>query len=134
MTDTQRMQALVAANEVRFARAELKRGIKGHTVDPIQLLQGVELGDDLDALVERAKLEQVLIVDFLQWIPYIGYEKSRGIVCSIRAREGLTLGHLIPMRRRDLINRLRKDLGRYTTYRAGKSARVGTAARTAITA
>lgn len=131
---TQRMQALLAANEVRTARARIKKVIKTGEVDPVNLLQGIALGDAMDELLDRAKFDKVLITDFLTWIPYIGDEKARKIVFFVNIREGLTFQHLTPMRRTALTNRLRMHHSRNTTYGAGQSARVGTVAAVTSTA
>lgn len=127
------MQALDSANEVRIARAELKKGVKTYELDAVELLGGVSLGGDVDALVARAKFNKVPVVDFLQWIPQVGDVKARQIVSQIKIREGLCIEHLHPNRRRDLTNILRNDLARYTTYR-GKRGRIGTLAAISIAA
>lgn len=117
LEDSQCMRALAAANEVRIARADLKKDVKAYRVDPVALIQQDPT---------PRELEKVTVLDFIAWVPYIGAQKSVRITRGIITSQTLTLKDLSPATRDKLGKALAEYLGHYNSSRQKRGlARVG---------
>lgn len=65
----QHMEALARANEVRMARATIKRGLRTGAVDPADLIV-----DPPDPLAK------VKVGEFLMWVPGVGRDRAQRIL------------------------------------------------------
>jgi hypothetical protein len=94
---SQRLQALARANEVRTARAQLKRDLKGgrRTFD--------ELLIDTPEYLQTAK-----VFDMLLAVPKFGRVKVNKILIACRISPSKTIGGLSERQRLELVDLLRR--------------------------
>jgi hypothetical protein len=102
MTDTlpertikQRRDALVRANEVRAARADIKKQVRSGTVHVTAVIQR----PDRDLL--GMKVEELLTAQ-----PWRGQQKARRVMTSVGISARKTIGGLTPRQRVELIKKL----------------------------
>ena len=93
----QRLRALEQANEVRTARAKLKRELASGNIELVQILA------DPPACVRRARIRDVLLV-----VPKIGSVRAGRILAQCRIAHSKTLGGLTDRQRGELINLFRR--------------------------
>jgi hypothetical protein len=92
----QRQAALARANEVRVARAQLKRELAAGTIELAQLLSVPP------ASAERAKVEELLLA-----VPRIGPARAQRALAHCRIAETKTVAGLSDRQRAELIDFLR---------------------------
>lgn len=91
---TQRMDALRRANDVRTARADLKRKVKAKR-DPAPIVaQLVEPGD---------RFETMKVFDALLAMPKVGRVKANKILAAARVSPSKTIGGLSDRQRREVL-------------------------------
>lgn len=111
------MEHLALANEVRIARANLKRDVKAYRTDPVALLQEYPC---------HRLLEKVTVHDYITWVPYVGKKKAVRIVGGIVDSSTLKMKDLSPVTRENLAKALSGYLARYNNNRQDRGlARVG---------
>ena len=93
----QRLRALAQANEVRTARAKLKKELASGKVELVQILA------DPPACVRTARIRDVLLV-----VPKIGSVRAGRILAQCRIAHSKTLGGLTDRQRGELINLFRR--------------------------
>jgi hypothetical protein len=93
----QRMDALQRANEVRTARAQLKRDLKAGRQSIHQLLL------DPPAYLETAK-----VFDMLLAVPKYGRVKANKVLTQCRISPSKTIGGLSERQRNELVSLLRR--------------------------
>ena len=93
----QRLRALAQANEVRTARAKLKRELASGKLELVQILA------DPPACVRTARIRDVLLV-----VPKIGSVRAGRILAQCRIAHSKTLGGLTDRQRGELINLFRR--------------------------
>jgi hypothetical protein len=93
----QRLRALEQANEVRTARAKLKRELASGKIELVQILA------DPPACVRTARIRDVLLV-----VPKIGSVRAGRILAQCRIAHSKTLGGLTDRQRGELINLFRR--------------------------
>ena len=93
----QRLRALEQANEVRAARAKLKRELASGKIELLQILA------DPPACVRTARIRDVLLV-----VPKIGSVRAGRILAQCRIAHSKTLGGLTDRQRGELINLFRR--------------------------
>jgi hypothetical protein len=93
----QRLRALAQANEVRTARAKLKRELASGKIELVQILA------DPPACVRTARIRDVLLV-----VPKIGSVRAGRILAQCRIAHSKTLGGLTDRQRGELINLFRR--------------------------
>ena len=93
----QRLRALEQANEVRRARAKLKRELASGKIELVQILA------DPPACVRTARIRDVLLV-----VPKIGSVRAGRILAQCRIAHSKTLGGLTDRQRGELINLFRR--------------------------
>jgi len=93
----QRLRALERANEVRTARARLKKELASGKIELVQILA------DPPACVRTARIRDVLLV-----VPKIGSVRAGRILAQCRIAHSKTLGGLTDRQRRELINLFRR--------------------------
>jgi hypothetical protein len=93
----QRLRALEQANEVRTARAKLKKELASGKVELVQILA------DPPACVRTAPIRDVLLV-----VPKIGSVRAGRILAQCRIAHSKTLGGLTDRQRGELINLFRR--------------------------
>ena len=89
----QRLRALEQANEVRTARAKLKKELASGEIELVQILA------DPPACVRTARIRDVLLV-----VPKIGSVRAGRILAQCRIAHSKTLGGLTDRQRGELIN------------------------------
>ena len=93
----QRLRALEQANEVRTARAKLKKELASGKIELVQILA------DPPACVRTAPIRDVLLV-----VPKIGSVRAGRILAQCRIAHSKTLGGLTDRQRGELINLFRR--------------------------
>ena len=93
----QRLRALEQANEVRRARAKLKRELASGKIELVQILA------DPPACVRTARIRDLLLV-----VPKIGSVRAGRILAQCRIAHSKTLGGLTDRQRGELINLFRR--------------------------
>ena len=93
----QRLRALEQANEIRTARAKLKRELASGKIELVQILA------DPPACVRTARIRDVLMV-----VPKIGSVRAGRILAQCRIAHSKTLGGLTDRQRGELINLFRR--------------------------
>ena len=93
----QRLRALEQANEVRTARAKLKKELASGEIELGQILA------DPPACVRTARIRDVLLV-----VPKIGSVRAGRILAQCRIAHSKTLGGLTDRQRGELINLFRR--------------------------
>jgi hypothetical protein len=93
----QRLRPLEQANEVRTARAKLKRELASGKIELVQILA------DPPACVRTARIRDVLLV-----VPKIGSVRAGRILAQCRIAHSKTLGGLTDRQRGELINLFRR--------------------------
>ena len=93
----QRLRALERANEVRTARAKLKKELASGKIELVQILA------DPPACVRTARIRDVLLV-----VPKIGSVRAGRILAQCRIAHSKTLGGLTDRQRGELINLFRR--------------------------
>jgi S13-like H2TH domain len=93
----QRLRALEQANEVRMARAKLKRELASGKIELVQILA------DPPACVRTARIRDLLLV-----VPKIGSVRAGRILAQCRIAHSKTLGGLTDRQRGELINLFRR--------------------------
>ena len=93
----QRLRALEQANEVRTARAKLKKELASGKIELVQILA------DPPACVRTARIRDVLVV-----VPKIGSVRAGRILAQCRIAHSKTLGGLTDRQRGELINLFRR--------------------------
>lgn len=93
----QRMDALGRANEVRTARAQLKRDLKAKRASILNLL------NEPPAYLETAK-----VFDMLLAVPKYGRVKANKVLQSCRISPSKTIGGLSERQRSELVSLLRR--------------------------
>ena len=93
----QRLRALEQANEVRTARAKLKKELASGKIELVQILA------DPPACVRTARIRDVLLV-----VPKIGSVRAGRILAQCRIAHSKTLGGLTDRQRGELINLFRR--------------------------
>ena len=93
----QRLRALEQANEVRTARAKLKKELASGKIELVQILA------DPPACVRTARIRDVLLV-----VPKIGSVRAGRILTQCRIAHSRTLGGLTDRQRGELINLFRR--------------------------
>ena len=93
----QRLRALEQANEVRTARAKLKKELASGEIELVQILA------DPPACVRTARIRDVLLV-----VPKIGSVRAGRILAQCRIAHSKTLGGLTDRQRGELINLFRR--------------------------
>ena len=93
----QRLRALEQANEVRTARAKLKKELASGKLELVQILA------DPPACVRTARIRDVLLV-----VPKIGSVRAGRILAQCRIAHSKTLGGLTDRQRGELINLFRR--------------------------
>jgi DNA uptake protein ComE-like DNA-binding protein len=93
----QRRRALAQANEVRSARATLKKQLAAGTIQLAQILAAPP------AVLQTARLRDLLIA-----VPKIGPVKAARILAHCRIAHSKTLGGLTDRQRRELISLLHR--------------------------
>jgi len=93
----QRLHALQRANEVRSARAKLKKELAAGTIELAQILA------DPPASVRTARVRDVLVV-----LPKIGSVKAGRILAQCGIAHAKTLGGLTDRQRDELIKRFQR--------------------------
>jgi hypothetical protein len=88
----QRLRALARANEVRFARAQLKRGLAAGTIELAQVLSAPP------ASTQTAKLRELLLA-----VPKIGPARAHRALAHCRIAETKTIAGLSDRQRAELI-------------------------------
>lgn len=106
MREEQKWEALERANEVRYARAELKRELK--EVRPLaaslfRLIEVLELSDP-DSPGHADWLVTLRVFDFLKWGSYIGTHKANRILRAAAVPSERKLGNLSARDRQVLSN------------------------------
>lgn len=94
-TDTQRREALDAANRIRTERAALRRRL--HESKPGSRLLAEELLAELPGWLLTQR-----VGGFLRLFPGIGYTRARWIMAQMDVRESVRLGLLSEQRRVEL--------------------------------
>ena len=89
----QRLRALAQANEVRTARAKLKKELASGKIELVQILA------DPPACVRTARIRDVLLV-----VPKIGSVRAGRILAHCRIAHSKTLGGLTDRQRGELLN------------------------------
>ena len=92
----QRMEALRQANEIRFARAELKKDLKAGNVKIEQLLSQ-----------PPDYVESATVSDLLMAVPNVGRVKTARLLEKSRISQSRTVGGLSERQRADLLGLLR---------------------------
>ena len=92
-----RLRALEQANEVRTARAKLKRELASGKIELVLILS------DPPACVRTARIRDVLLV-----VPKIGSVRAGRILAQCRIAHSKTLGGLTDRQRGELINLFRR--------------------------
>lgn len=92
MTDDVRRENLRRANEVRVARAEIRRAISNRIMDPSEVL-----------LNTPECCKKVSVGDFCRWVPYIGRKRATLRLKSIGVSPTVPLGHLSRVTRERII-------------------------------
>ena len=93
----QRLRALEQANEVRTARAKLKKELASGQIELVQILA------DPPACVRTARIRDVLLA-----VPKIGSVRAGRILTQCRIAHSRTLGGLTDRQRGELINLFRR--------------------------
>ena len=93
----QRLRALEQANEVRTARAKLKKELASGKIELVQIFA------DPPACVRTARIRDVLLV-----VPKIGSVRAGRILAQCRIAHSKTLGGLTDRQRGELINLFRR--------------------------
>ena len=93
----QRLRALERANEIRTARAKLKRQLASGTIELVQIIA------DPPACVRTARMRDVLVA-----MPKIGSVRAGRILAHCRIAHSKTLGGLTDRQRGELINLFRR--------------------------
>ena len=93
----QRLRALEQANEVRTARAKLKRELASGKIELVQILA------DPPACVRTARIRDLLLV-----VPKIGSVRAGRILAQCRIAHSKTLGGLTDRQRGELISLFRR--------------------------
>ena len=93
----QRLRALEQANEVRTARAKLKKELASGKIELVPILA------DPPACVRTARIRDVLLV-----VPKIGSVRAGRILAQCRIAHSKTLGGLTDRQRSELINHFRR--------------------------
>jgi len=93
----QRLRALERANEVRAARATLKKQLAAGKIELVQILA------DPPACVRTARVRDLLMV-----VPKIGSVRASRILGHCRIAHSKTLGGLSDRQRAELINLFRR--------------------------
>ena len=93
----QRLRALEQANEVRTARAKLKKELASGKIELVQILA------DPPACVRTARIRDVLLV-----VPKIDSVRAGRILAQCRIAHSKTLGGLTDRQRGELINLFRR--------------------------
>jgi hypothetical protein len=96
-TDAQRLRALRRANEIRSARAQLKRDLKGGKAKIEKLLL------DPPEYVLSAK-----VFDMILAVPKYGRVKANKILTQCRISPSKTIGGLSERQRAELVHMLRR--------------------------
>jgi hypothetical protein len=94
----QRLRALRLANEIRSARAQLKKDLASGKIEPAQILA------QPPEYVQTARVRDVLLA-----LPKIGSVKAGRILTDCGIAHSKTLGGLTERQRTELLNRLRRD-------------------------
>ena len=94
----QRLRALRLANEIRSARAQLKKDLASGKIEPAQILA------QPPACVRTARVRDVLLA-----LPKIGSVKAGRILADCGIAHSKTLGGLTERQRTELLNRFRRD-------------------------
>lgn len=81
--EMERLENLRRANEVRMARAEIRRAISTRIMDPSEVL-----------LNTPECCKKVAVGDFCRWVPYIGRKRAMLRLKSIGVSPTVPLGHL----------------------------------------
>ena len=89
----QRLRSLEQANEIRMARAELKKNLASGTIKLVQILA------DPPPCVRTARVRDLLLV-----LPKIGSVKAARILAHCGIAHAKTLGGLTERQRGELIN------------------------------
>jgi S13-like protein len=89
------LRALARANEVRLARARLKRGVAAGRIEPARLVA------EPPACVQTAKLRELLLV-----VPGIGPVRADRLLARCRIAHTKTLGGLSERQRAQLVELL----------------------------
>jgi len=87
--------ALAKANDVRVARARLKRGVAAGRIEPARVVA------DPPACTQTAKVRELLLV-----VPRIGPARADRLLARCRIAHGKTLGGLSDRQRAELIELL----------------------------
>ena len=93
----QRLRALAQANEVRTARAKLKKELASGKIELVQILA------DPPACVRTARIRDLLLA-----VPKIGSVRAGRILAQCRIAHSKTLGGLTDRQRGELINLFRR--------------------------
>jgi hypothetical protein len=93
----QRMDALAKANEIRTARAQLKRDLKAGRISIHQLL-----------LEPPEFLETAKVMDMLLAVPKYGRVKANKVLQTCRISPSKTIGGLSDRQRAELVSLLRR--------------------------
>ena len=93
----QRLRALEQANEVRTARAKLKKELASGKIELLQILA------DPPACVRTARIRDLLVA-----VPKIGSVRAGRILAQCRIAHSKTLGGLTDRQRGELINLFRR--------------------------
>jgi len=96
--DAQRMRALGRANEVRHARAALKRQIAEGTISAAEVILG-----------PASELASMNVFDLLMSQRSWGRTRSRDVLGSVRLSETKTVGSMTDRQRRLLAEKLTAD-------------------------
>lgn len=91
----QRMAALILANEIRCARARMKRELRAGTVDAVALVA------EPPSYLRTMKLEKFLVA-----IPGLGRVKARRMMNVARISDAKTVGGLSDRQRAELVAQL----------------------------
>ena len=94
----QRLRALRLANEIRSARAQLKKDLASGKIEPAQILA------QPPECVRTARVRDVLLA-----LPKIGSVKAGRILADCGIAHSKTLGGLTERQRTELLNRFRRD-------------------------
>ena len=93
----QRLRALRRANEIRSARARLKRELASGRLEPVQVLARPP------ACVRTARVREILLA-----LPKIGSVKAGRILFAAGIADSKTLGGLTDRQRAELLARFRR--------------------------
>lgn len=93
----QRFESLKLANEIRFARARMKRDLVARRADAVELLTD-----------PPGWLRTMRVTGFLVSIPRTGPAKTRRLMMVCRIADGKTVGGLSDRQRCELVGELRR--------------------------